>query len=287
MPLVNLSTVLRPALKNKYAVGSFNVSDYLLLESILKASQKASSPVILSIAESHLDYLDLERTSWFIRHISASSSIPIVLNLDHGLHFETIILAIKNGFTSVMFDGSNLTFEENTRQTQEIVTICHAADISVEAELGGIGGDEGGGLYAEADETLFTHPELARDFVDRTGIDALAVAIGNVHGKYRGDPKLDFKRLMEIESKTKLPLVLHGGSGISNIDFKKAISLGISKINFYTGMASTALDEIQNGLSRVGQKYNDYPELILQLKKRIQEVVYQQITVFGSEGTAG
>lgn len=160
---------------------------------------------------------------------AARHAIPVVLNLDHGLHFESVVQALRLGFSSVMFDGSTLGYEENVRQTREVVKMCHAVGVSVEAELGAVGGDEGGALYGHADESLFTDPQLARDFVDRTGIDALAVAIGNAHGKYRGEPKLDFPRLDAIRQQAAIPLVLHGGSGISDADFRRAIELGIHK----------------------------------------------------------
>jgi fructose-bisphosphate aldolase class II len=284
MALVNLATELQKAYENRYALGSFNISDYILLESIFKAAKASRSPVILSVAEMHLKFLDLEDVAYLITKIAAKADIPIVLHFDHGVHFDAIIRAMQNGFTSVMFDGSKLKYEENVRQTSEIVKICHAVDVSAEGELGGIGGDEGGGILGTADESLFTDPEQARDFVNRTGVDALAVAIGNVHGKYQGEPNLDFKRLEKIKNFTKIPLVLHGGSGISEVDFKRAISLGISKINYYTGMASAALEEIQAALPQIGERYNDYPELIMRISNRIQEIANRQMAVFGSKG---
>lgn len=141
-----------------------------------------------------------------VKFEAARHDIPVVLNLDHGLHFEAVVRALRLGFSSVMFDGSTLSYEENIRQTREVVKMCHAVGVSVEAELGAVGGDEGGALYGHADEAFFTDPQLAREFVDSTGIDALAVAIGNAHGKYKGEPKLDFPRLDAIRQQTGLPL---------------------------------------------------------------------------------
>jgi fructose-bisphosphate aldolase class II len=183
-----------------------------------------------------------------------------------------------------MFDGSKLSYEENIRQTAEVVKICHAAGISVEAELGAVGGAEGGALEGAADPRLFTDPGQAADFVRRTGIDALAVAIGNAHGKYKGTPKLDFDRLERIRATAGIPLVLHGGSGIPDDDFRRAISLGIAKINFYTGMSQAALEATAEALKATGKSYNDYPEVLRAVKENVSRVVSGQMDVFGSSG---
>ena len=185
-----------------------------------------------------------------------------------------------------MFDGSTLGYEENVRQTREVVKMCHAVGVSVEAELGAVGGDEGGALYGHADESLFTDPQLARDFVDRTGIDALAVAIGNAHGKYRGEPKLDFPRLDAICQQAAIPLVLHGGSGISDADFRRAIELGIHKINFYTGMSQAALAAVEARMAHRQPMYDEFAELLLAVEAAISDAVAQQMRIFGSAGQA-
>jgi fructose-bisphosphate aldolase class II len=199
-----------------------------------------------NLSRRHFKYVSLDAICAAIKAEAALHDIPVVLNLDHGTSFDAVMKAIRLGFTSVMFDGSGLSYEENIRQTAEVVKMCHALGISVEAELGAVGGDEGGSLYGSCDSSKFTDPSKATDFVTRTGIDALAVAIGNAHGKYRGEPKLDFPRLQAIQEQTGLPLVLHGGSGISDADFRKAISLGIHKINFYT----QAVSFVQSAYSR-------------------------------------
>ncbi|VEB92397.1 sugar-bisphosphate aldolase [Citrobacter koseri] len=145
-------------------------------------------------------------------------------------------------------------------------------------------GDEGGALYGHADESLFTDPQLARDFVDRTGIDALAVAIGNAHGKYKGEPKLDFPRLDAIRQQTALPLVLHGGSGISDEDFRRAITLGIHKINFYTGMSQAALAAVESRMANRQPLYDEFAELLLGIEEAITDTVSEQMRIFGSAG---
>jgi fructose-bisphosphate aldolase class II len=282
MALVSLETVLRHAVANRYAVGAFNVINLDFLEAIVKAAQAKRSPVILNIAEVHFPYVTIEHICPAIKAIAEKSNVPLVLNLDHGESFATIIRAMRNGFTSVMFDGSKLSYEENVRQTADVVRICHAAGVSVEAELGTVGGQEGGGLVGTANPDLYTNAEQARDFVHRTGIDALAVAIGNAHGKYKGKPQLDFTRLGRIRDASRIPLVLHGGSGIPDDDFRRAIGLGIAKINFYTGMSQAALEATAQAVRNVGQAYNDYPDLIKQVTKKVQAVVERQIDVFGS-----
>jgi len=284
MSLVNLKTLLDHASANRYAVGAFNVINLDFLEAIIAAAESRRSPVILNIAEVHFKYVKIENICPAIRAVAGRSDVPVCLNLDHGETFEAVIRAVRNGFTSIMFDGSKLAYAENVRQTAEVVKICHAAGISVEAELGAVGGAEGGGLEGSADPRLFTDPVQAADFTVQTGIDALAVAIGNAHGKYKGIPKLDFDRLDRIRKAARVPLVLHGGSGIPDDDFRKAISLGIAKINFYTGMSQAALEATVEALKSTGKSYNDYPEVLKSVREQVGKVVAGQIDVFGSSG---
>lgn len=288
MGLVNLRDILAPAAQNNYAVGAFNVINTEFLEAVVGAAERMRSPVILNLAEVHLTYVDMDVITPAILRRAQRSGVPIALNLDHGLTFETVVKAVRCGFTSVMFDGSHLAYEENVAQTREIATLCHAVNVSVEAELGAVGGSEGGELMGTVNPDLYTDPAQAEDFVRRTGIDALAVAIGNAHGKYRGVPKLDFERLEAISKKTGIPLVLHGGSGIPDDDFRKAIGLGIAKINFFTGMAQAAIDTLKNavGSTDVELKYNAYPDIMLQIRESVGTVVAEQMRVFGSDGKA-
>jgi len=286
MALVTLKTMLDKASQNGYAVGAFNVINLEFLEAITLAARRSASPVILNIAEVHLPYVTLENIVPAIKEIARRERFEIVLNLDHGLTLKTIERAISNGFTSIMFDGSQLDFDENIRQTREIVSMCHAWNISVEAELGAVGGAEGGELVGAADPAKYTDIAQAKAFVEQTGIDALAVAIGNSHGRYKGKPDLDFERLRAIRDVTGIPLVLHGGSGISAADFRQAISLGIAKINFFTGMSEAAMQATASYLSTAGERYNDYPMMLSQVKERVAGVVAEQMEIFGSRGRA-
>ena len=284
MPLISLADGLAHAREHRYALGAFNVLDSHFLRALFAAAKQERSPFIINIAEVHFKYISLDSLVEAVKFEAARHDIPVVLNLDHGLHFESVVRALRLGFSSVMFDGSTLEYEENIRQTREVVKMCHAVGVSVEAELGAVGGDEGGALYGHADESLFTDPMLARDFVDRTGIDALAVAIGNAHGKYKGEPLLDFPRLDTIRQQAAIPLVLHGGSGISDDDFKRAIELGIHKINFYTGMSQAALGAIEQRMTQRHAIYDEFAEVLLAVERSISEVVQQQMHIFGSAG---
>lgn len=282
MSLVNLSSVLAPAFSKGYGVGSFNVINSSFIESVIRAAENRKSPVIVSLAEVHFKYADLRSIAACTRMLAEEASVPVVLNLDHGLSYESVSKAVRYGFTSVMFDGSVLDYEENIRQTREIVRLCRPVGVSVEAELGAVGGAEAGETGGTADPALFTDPVQAKEFVAKTGIDALAVAIGNVHGKYKGEPCLDFGRLSEIRELTGIPLVLHGGSGISDDDFRRAVKCGIAKINFYTEMARRALVGTEEFIKGVSNYYSSFDNMNQVIKDTVREVVEERIDVFGS-----
>jgi fructose-bisphosphate aldolase class II len=284
MPLVNLKTILDKAYRDQYAVGAFNIINLTFLEAIIAAAQKQKSPVILNIAEVHFPFLTLENIVPLAKGVAERAEVEVALNLDHGLTMEAIHKAIDLGFTSIMFDGSRLDYPENIRGTQAVVELCCPQGISVEAELGAVGGEEGGGLVGSADPARYTDVDQAREFVRETGIDALAVAIGNSHGKYKGAPCLDFERLQAIRDATGIPLVLHGGSGISDEDFRKAVSLGIAKINFFTGMSQAALNATRTYLNQGQETYNDYPVMITRVKAAVCKTVEEQMQIFGSTG---
>ena len=282
MSLVNLKTALTHASDNKYAVGAFNIASFEFLQAIRDTAVKHRSPVIFNIAQVHFPFVNLDDFIPSVLNIAERADVPMVLNLDHGLDLDGVMKAIRHGFTSIMFDGSRYSYEENISRTKEVADLCHSLDISVEGELGAVGGDEGGNLEGSANEQFFTNPEQAADFVEKTGIDALAVAIGNSHGKYKGEPILDFDRLQKIKDQVNIPLVLHGGSGISDADFRKAISLGIAKINFYTGMSQTALKSLNFSMNNSKEMYNQFPDIIEKLKTDVSDTIAEQMKIFGS-----
>ncbi|MDI3547811.1 MAG: fructose-bisphosphate aldolase, class [Halanaerobiales bacterium] len=280
MPLINLKEALKCSIDQRYAVGAFNIANHVLAEGVIQAAEIKGLPVILNIAEAHFKILDMNHFMHYLLDRVNCSSAPIVVHLDHGYTYENIIKAIHYGFSSVMFDGSNLSYQENIDKTREIVKIAHAAGISVEAELGYVAGFGEGG--SEKDENIFTKPEQAEEFVQKTGIDALAVSIGTVHGIYKGKPHLNFKLLKDIRNRVSIPLVLHGGSGLRDEDFKKLILCGINKINFFTGNSAAAVNAIKKEIEKE-KKFGGFPELIHIAQMKIKEVTEEKIQIFGTK----
>ncbi|MGK0600339.1 ketose 1,6-bisphosphate aldolase [Yokenella regensburgei] len=289
MSFINLAEILKTAKNEQFAVGAFNAIDNHFVDAIFAAAQQNRSPIILNFAEVHSRLVNLEEMAEYVIFKARRAEVPVTLNLDHGLTFDTVKRALASGFTSIMFDGSHLSYEENVRQTADVVALCRGSKVSVEGELGAVGGDEGGALDGAADTALYTDVEQANDFVSRTGVDALAVAIGNSHGRYHGVPKLDFSRLDALAQCVDVPLVLHGGSGLSTADFRKAIQLGIAKINFYTGMSQAALRTLESRLlnTELSQKYDHYLLLMKDVEHAVCATVTEQMAIFGSQNKAG
>ncbi len=281
MGLVNTVDLLRHAEMHSYAVGAFNVINLEFLDGILEAAEEMRSPVILNIAEAHFPYINIEQITPAIQYMAENACVPVVLNLDHGLSVETVVRAIRCGFSAVMFDASKKSLEENIAETKLVVRVAHAVGVSVEAELGRVGGAEGGGR-ARARREYFTHPDEAERFVIETGVDALAVAVGNAHGFYEGNPELDFDLIQTLKKRTGVPLVLHGGSGVSDEDFRQAVSLGIRKINFFTEMSKVACDHVRELLGSSEDLL--LHDLVLEIRRRVRDVVRERLDVFGSAG---
>jgi fructose-bisphosphate aldolase class II len=282
MALLNLKEILTDAMKGRYAVGMFDVVNSESLKAIINGAEECNSPVIIALAEVHLQYAPIELFAPLMVDAAKRSSVPVAVHLDHGLSFDTIIKVMNFGFTSVMFDGSTLDYEDNVSRTKEIVKIAKVLGISVEAELGHVGGSEAGG--EDNFEEFFTDPQLAYDFVEKTDIDALAVAIGTVHGEYVKKPCLDLNRLSEIQKKVNVPLVLHGGSGLSDQDFQDCIARGIRKINIFTDMSRAAVEGVKSFLDQNNKAHCfDISEVS---EKKMKEVVVQKINLFGSNSKA-
>ena len=285
MSLINLKDLLNHASKNKYAVGAFNVTSINFIDPIIEAAIESNSPVIMQLAEVHFRYLNLEHIAPAIIRAAKDVNVPVCINLDHGKNFDTVVRAIRAGFTSVMFDCSEEPLDINIERTKEIVKIAHSVGVGVEGEIGNIGGEVVGvaapTAHAASTES-FTKVEDAVRFYNETGVDALAISVGNVHGTYKGEPNLDFERIDKINNAIPIPIVLHGGSGISDNDFRKAVSLGIAKINFYTEMSASAVKTARTFL-------NDNPDCISygDLSKIVQadvkKTVMGRMEVFGSK----
>lgn len=231
MPICNMNELIRDAAVANKAVGAFSVGNMEMVVGAVRAAEELNTPIILQIAEVRLKHSPLHLMGPMMVQAAEKSKLKIAVHLDHGLTMDTVRQALDLNFTSVMFDGSRFDFEENIRSTAEVVRMARGKGADIEAELGVVGGSEGGGA---GQKIVCTDPDLAREFVEKTGADFLAVAIGNAHGHYSGVPKLQFDVLEKIHSKVNVPLVLHGGSGISAEDFRKSIGLGIRKINIAT-----------------------------------------------------
>ena len=281
--LVNLDAVLRPAQKQHYGIGLFNAVNLEMTNAIMNAAEKLNAPVIMGTAEILLGAASLEEVAAMIKARADKSPVPVVLHYDHGLTFEKCLEAMKLGFTSVMYDCSTASYEENVRQVAEMVRIAHALGITVEGELGHVGDNEGAGKL-EKPSDYYTDPAAALDFVKRTRVDALAIAVGNAHGDYKFPPKLDFERISEIARLVDVPLVLHGGSGLSGFDFQEAIRRGIAKVNIFTELCKAQVRGMQEGLAQgVTGSFDLTPFEV----RAIQDVVEEKIHLFSGENRIG
>ena len=283
--LVPFKSILQNARNGRYAVGAFNCLSLEHVMGAIQAAEELRSPIILQLAEVQFPCAPMELMAPVYLEAARKASVPVAVHLDHGQSLETCVKAIQSGFNSVMFDGAELSFEDNVRQTAEIVRIAHAAGVDVEAELGRVGdtgfGGEGTG---EATPDVFTDVEESAEFIRRTGVEALAIAIGNLHGRYVATPKLNIGRLKEIASRNELPLVLHGGSGTSEEDFKACIHNGICKINVATALQMAVTDVVRKYLSEnEAAGYIDTKSVIVEATK---ESVKQHILLFESNGKA-
>ncbi len=231
MPLVNMKDLLLKAQKGNYAVGSFSIANMEMILGVVKAAEETNSPIVLQIAEVRLNHSPLEIIGPAMLAAAKNAKVPVAVHLDHGTTLECIEKALKLGFTSVMFDGSHLSVEENIEMTKKVIAMAKPYGAAVEAEIGCVGGSEDG---SEDIAMRCTSPEQAKYFAEETGVDALAIAIGNAHGFYKDTPELRFDILSAVKAATNIPLVLHGGTGISEDDFIKCHQNGIKKINIAT-----------------------------------------------------
>lgn len=276
--LVNLNDVLKPAQKEHYGVGLFNAVNLEMLNAIMDAAEALRAPVIIGTAEILLGAASLPEEAAMVKARAERSDVPVVLHYDHGLTFEKCIEAMRLGFTSVMYDCSTASYEENVQRVAEMVKIAHSIGVTVEGELGHVGDNEGSGKLARPSD-YYTDPAVAADFVERTHVDALAIAVGNAHGDYKFPPKLDFERISEIASAVDVPLVLHGGSGLSDEDFREAIRRGIAKVNIFTDISKAQLSGMQKGIAA---GINNAFDLTPYEVSEIRAVVEEKMRLFSS-----
>lgn len=248
--LTTLSTLLQTAKQEKRAVGAFNVYNLETILAVVEAANRLKSPVIISFGEGYFSHAPVEAIAAIVKEICTPLAIQVALHLDHAKELESITRAIRAGFTSVMYDGSMLPIRENIKNTKAIVEYAHRVGVSVEGELGYMNHEDGTFEEGLDLEKGYTRVQDAAEYVESTGIDALAVAIGNAHGIYKGKPTLDFAQLGKIGQAVPVPIVLHGCSGIPDEDLRKAVSLGVSKINVNTEVSTGAVQSTRNFLAQ-------------------------------------
>jgi len=284
MDLVPMADILKKADKEYYAVGGFNINNMEFLQGIIWAAEEAKSPLILQASEGAIKYIGMDYVVNMVEAAVKETEIPVALHLDHGSNYDVIMDCIRNGFSSVMFDGSKYPLKQNIRLTKEIVKAAHSVGVTVEAELGQIGGAEDD-LEVDEKNASFTDPDEAEEFVKKTGVDALAIAIGTAHGVYKGKPELDFKRLKEIKARLDFPLVLHGASGVPKKDVIRAVTMGINKVNVNTAFQQVFTAKIRELLDNEPELY-DPRKYCGPGRDAIKAKVKEKIRVLGSENRA-
>lgn len=272
--------LLLDAQKNKYAVGAFNVNNMEVVQAIIQAAEETNSPVILQASQGGLKYAGVEYIAALGKLAGRNARVPVALHLDHGTDFDQVMQCIRHGFTSVMIDGSRFPLEENIAFTKKVVEIAHSVGVTVEAELGKIGGTEDHITVDEKDAT-FTDPKEAKIFVEETGVDYLAIAVGTAHGVYKGEPKLDYDRIKEIRDIVDVPLVLHGSSGVPYESLKKAISLGICKINIDTDIRASFAKAVKEHLENNPNEI-DPRKILGPATLAMKATIKEKMEVFGS-----
>lgn len=284
MPLVSMNEFLPKAKEKKFAVGQFNINNLEFTQAITEAAMEENAPIIFGVSEGALRYMGMEYTVAMAEAAAKKSGLPIALHLDHGSTFEVAMACIRAGFSSVMFDGSHHAYEDNIRLTKEVVKAAHAMGVSVEGELGTIGGVEDD-LHVDEDAAQLADPEEAIRFYEETGVDALAIAVGTAHGMYKGEPKLHYDIIEAVASKIPVPVVLHGGSGVPDESIRKAIAAGAGKINVNTENQVACTAAIREALAKDANVI-DPRKYLTPARNAMVEVVRNKIRLFGSNNQA-
>ncbi|MCE5172217.1 class II fructose-1,6-bisphosphate aldolase [Paenibacillus profundus] len=284
MPLVSMNEFLPKAKANKFAVGQFNINNLEFTQAITEAAMEEKAPIIFGVSEGALRYMGMEYTVAMAEAAAKKSGLPIALHLDHGSTFEVAMACIRAGFSSVMFDGSHHAYEDNIRLTKEVVKAAHAMGVSVEGELGTIGGTEDD-LTVDEESAQLANPEEAIRFYEETGVDALAIAVGTAHGMYKGEPKLHYDIIEAVAAKVPVPVVLHGGSGVPDEAIRKAIAAGAGKINVNTENQVACTKAIREALNKNADVI-DPRKYLTPARNAMVEVVRAKIRLFGSNNQA-
>ena len=283
MSLVTSKELMLNAQKNHYAIGAFNVENMEMVQAVVAAAEELSSPVILQTTPGTLKYASPEMFYANVAAAAQAAKVPVVMHLDHGNSYELAMRAFHAGYTSIMIDGSQNPFEENISLTKSVVDACHAGGIPVEAELGKVGGKEDDLDGGEGNG--YTVPEEAAEFVEKTGVDFLAVAIGTAHGVYKGVPKLDLERISRIRELVSVPLVLHGTSGVPDETVRECIARGMCKVNYATDLRIAFTNGVREYLQNNPDVY-DPKKYGAAGREKVKQYVMQKILVCGSDGKA-
>ena len=282
--LVNFQHILPKAQREHYAVGLFNALNTEMARGVIGAAEALRSPVIVGTAEILLPYSPLECVCDALKFMAQRTDVPVVLHYDHGLTFDKCMEALKLGFTSLMYDCSTDPYEENVRKLAELTRIAHAFGATVEAELGHVGDNDSDDPTLEDPSAFYTDPVQAKEFVDKTHVDALAIAVGTAHGAYRFTPKLDFDRIVAIrQAIPETPLVLHGGSGLSDDDFRRAIQCGIAKVNIFTDINVAGARAIREAMQAEKCAMTDLMNLQVEA---VKAETMKKMQLFGSQNKA-
>lgn len=284
MPLVSMTDMLKKARADKYAVGAFNILDYISMKAAVHAASELRSPVIIQTSEKTVRFWGFKTIVNWITELASATDIPVAMHLDHCKDLGFIKTCIDSGWSSVMIDASSKPFEENIELSQKVVEMARPLGISVEAELGEIGGVEDDLVVNEEDAHL-VNPEKARIFLDKVQVDCFAPAIGTAHGLYKGEPKIAYDKLEAIGLLTDIPLALHGGTGLTEEVFKKCINLGCAKVNISTQLKYTLIDSFLNYYNQKPKEYN--PLTIFQAQyEALKKATAENILLFGSKDKA-
>jgi len=284
MSIVNLSNMINHAKQHKYAIGAFGIANLQFLEGIMQAAENCRSPVVLNLIESHFEHYDFELLVQAITAAASRASIPVAVNFDHGKSIASAERAIRAGCNGVMVDTSALPLSDNIWQTRDIVKLAHACGVTVEGELGYVPGVEGESSKQHPGELAYTSAAEAVGFVERTGVDCLAISIGTVHGRMKGAPRLDYARLAKIREAVVVPLVVHGGSGLTDDQFRRLIANGISKINYYTALADVASSCIREKFSE--DRKGDHSVLVSGVRDAVRKEAERCMQLWGCGGRA-
>jgi len=282
MAIVNPLPFIKKAKEIKAAIPAFNIHTLEMLQGVVEAASETNSPVIIQTSKSTINHIGLPFIVANVEIASRELDVPVALHLDHCTDYNTVIKCIKEGYSSVMVDGSMLDYKENVSFVREVVKVANTVDVAVEGEIGKIQGTEEV-LSVDSDNDNLTLPEEAKKFAEDTGLDTLAVAIGTAHGVYKGEPKLDFKRLENIEKQVSVPLVLHGASGVSEKDLKETIKRGITKVNIATDLKVPMAEAIKDFFKENPDGY-DPRKYLGQGKAVVKEVIKQKIKICGVHG---